>query len=212
MIAMRRIALETMHHDAGDPIWQIRLNELRILRFFLNPLVHHLPGRFAGEGHITRHHFVDDETERIKIAAMIDRSTFDLFGRHVAGRADEGAAAGHTHFCGFERSGEAEVRNKDLVPVSDEHVVGLEIAMNYALVMCSLEGFTKLPRKFEAALERKRALFLEDVVEILAFDESHSDEFHAVGFAEIVDAENIFVRNPAGEKKFVLEALNDLRI
>lgn len=212
LIAMDRIAFKAMHHNASDPIGQVRPDEFRILRFFLDPLVHHLPCGFTGERHVARHHFVDDKAQGIKVAAMIDRPAFDLFGGHITGRADERTAAGHAHLCSFEGSGETEVRNEDLIAISDEDIVRLEVAMDYALVMGGLQGLTKLPRKFEAALERKRALFLEDVVEILTVHECHSDEFHTVGFAEIVDTQNVFVGDSAGEEKFVLEALNDLRV
>src|SRR5207302_6672866 len=64
----------------------------------------------------------------------------------------------------------------------------------------------------EAAVDRQRAFLFQDSVEVFAVHESHGDELDAVGFTQVVDAKNVFVRNSAGKQEFVFEALNDLRI
>ena len=143
---------------------------------------------------------------------MIDRSAFDLFGRHVARRSDKSAAAGHAHFRGLERSGEAKIGNEHLIVFADQDVVWLEVAMDNAFGMRGVEGVAHLPGKFEAAVDRQRAFLFQDSVEVFAVHESHGDELDAVGFTQVVDAKNVFVRNSAGKQEFVFEALNDLRI
>src|SRR6267154_668574 len=155
---------------------------------------------------------VHDDAQRIEIAAVIDRSAFDLLGRHVARRADKSAAAGHAHFCGLERSGEAKIGNEHLIVFADEDVVRLEVAMDNAFGMRGVESVAHLTGKFKAAVERQRAFLFQDSVEIFTVHESHGDELDAVGFTQVVDAKNILVRNSAGKQEFVFEALNDLRI
>ncbi len=58
-------------------------------------------------------------------------------------------------------------------------------------------------------LERKRAFFLENLAEILAFNEGHGDELGALEIVQIVNAQDILVRNSAGKKQFLFEALDD---
>ncbi len=212
LIAKLGVALEAVHDNARHPIRQIRIDKFRIFWFFLDALVHHLPGRFSRKGKIARHHFIEHEAEGVKIAALIDLSAFDLLRGHVTGRTDESAAARHAHFCGFKRSGKAEIGNVDLIFFSDEDVVRFEIAMNDAFGMSGVECFTELPDELEAAVERKGVLFLKNVVKVRAVHKSHGDELHAVGFAQIVNAQNVLVRDSAGEKKLVFESLNDLGI
>ena len=193
LIAKSGVTLEAVHDDTGDPIWQIRLQEFRIFRLFFYALIHHLPGGFAGERNVAGHHLVHDQSQRIEIAAVIDRSAFDLFGRHVARRADKSTAAGHAHFRGLERSGEAKIGNEHLIVFADQDIVWLEVAMDDAFGMRGVEGVAHLPGKFEAAVERQRAFLFQDSVEVFAVHESHGDELDAVGFTQVVDAKNVFV-------------------
>src|SRR5258707_8075551 len=212
LIPKSGVAFKAVHDDAGEPIRQIRFQEFRIFRLFFYTLIHHLPGGFAGERNVAGHHLVHDQSERIEIAAMIDRSAFDLFGRHVARSSDKSTAASHAHFRGLERSGEAKIGNKHLIVFADQDVVWFEVAMNDAFGMRGVKGVAHLSRKFKAAVDRQQTFLFQDSVEIFTVHESHGDELDAVGFTQVVDAKNVFVRNSAGKQEFVFEALNDLRI
>jgi len=138
-----------------------------IFRLFFYALIHHLPGGFAGERNVAGHHLVHDQAQRIEIATVIDRSAFDLFGRHVARRADKSAAAGHAHFCGLERSGEAKIGNEHLIVFADEDVVWFEVAMDDAFGMRGVESVAHLTGEFKAPVERQRAFLFQDSVENL---------------------------------------------
>ena len=84
--------------------------------------------------------------------------------------------------------------------------------MHNASFVGVLERIAELAGEFETTVEWKRMFFLENGVKIPAVHEGHGDEFHAVGLAQVVNAQDILVRDSAGEKKFVFEALNDLGI
>src|SRR5579871_16957 len=212
LVAKRRIPFQAVHDDASDPVWKIRLYELWIFWLFLYALVHHLPSGFSGEGKFAGHHLVDDEAKGIEVASIVYCSTFDLFRRHVTWRADEGATASHAHLCGFEGSGETEIRNKNLVFLAHEDVVRFKVAVNDSFGVRCIERFAKLASKFQAAVERQGMFFLKDVVKILAIHERHRDELHTVRFTQVMNAKDVLVGNPAGKKKFVFETLNDLRV
>src|SRR5262249_31285228 len=107
---------------------------------------------------------------------------------------------------------EAEIRDKDLVTFPNQYVVRLEIAVHHALTVRCIKRFAKLTSEFQAAFQRKRVLLFEDVMKVFTIHKSHGDKFHAVGFTQVVNAKNVPVRNSAGEKKLVLEALNNQRV
>ena len=50
---------------------------------------------------------------------------------------------------------------------------------------------------------------MDEGAKVDAFDVLHGDELHAVGFAEVVDADDVAVRDLGGEDELLLEALND---
>ena len=68
-------------------------------------------------------------------------------------------------------------------------------------------------RLAELAYDRNRTLdwespaALEDLMKVLPFNEGHGDEFQAVGFAEVVDAQDVLLRNLAGKQELLFETL-----
>ena len=93
------------------------------------------------ERRLASQHLVDDDAERIDVAAMVDLFCAQaLLGRHVDWRAHQGAGASLERIAGQRvQLGDAEV--EDLHPLArgigffrdDKQVVGLEVAMNDAL-------------------------------------------------------------------------------
>ena len=78
--------------------------------------------------------------------------------------------------------------------------MGFEIAMDHAFAVRGGERFGKLPRKTEGPLERQFRIVAENVVEIGTLDVRHRNELHWADFTHIVNSQNVFVRNLAGEK------------
>ncbi len=59
---------------------------------------------------------------------------------------------------------------------------------------------------------RELALRLQDVMEVGAIDEGHRNELRPSNIAQIVNAENVPVRNLAGQQQLLLEALHGFRM
>jgi hypothetical protein len=64
----------------------------------------------------------------------------------------------------------------------------------------------ELASELQHALEWHFGVFFDDVVEILAFNEGHSDKARISNTPHIVNAQNVFVGNLTGEKELLLEA------
>ena len=100
--------------------------------------------RFAAAGQ----HVVEDQTERVDIRAVIDRLGHGLLGSHVFQRADHGAR--DRRACARHRTRDAEIHD-DRVVVRVDHDVGwLEIAMDDAGLVRSLQAGDDLTRESRA--------------------------------------------------------------
>jgi hypothetical protein len=93
----------------------------------------------------------------------------------------------------------------------DDHVLGLEVAMNEAVLVRVLESVTELLRQVERALGVHRAI--DECTEGLALGELHDHEVDAVlGLADVDDTDDVDVVQLARELGFALEPLAQLRI
>jgi hypothetical protein len=53
---------------------------------------------------------------------------------------------------------------------------------------------------------------MDDGAQVGALDVLHGDELHAIGFAQVVDADDVAVRDLRGEDELLLEAVDDGRV
>ncbi len=173
---------------------------------FLNALVHHFQRGFAGERHVAGHHFVQDQAERVEVRAIVGWFPFHLLRRHIARRAEKRAGARHADRAFFKRFRQAEIADKNLVVFIHQQVLRLQVAMDHAFGMRGGEGLGNLLRELQDAIHRHLGIVADDVLQVLALDEGHGNETQAADIAHVVNAQNIFVRNLAGENQFLLEA------
>ena len=177
-----------------------------------DPLVHELHHGFAAEGNIRGEHFVHDEAQGIYVRAMIHVDGFHLLGGHVARGAENLSGARHHGDFGFQRFGQSEIGDVDVVGIIHEDILRLQVAVDHAFVMCRFECGAQLAREFEGAVEGQASFLVDQAGEIAAFDEGHGDELDAANVAEIVDAQDVLLRDLAGEQELLFEALHGLRI
>ena len=155
----------------------------------------HLPKSFeegiGAEGRAAGERFVKNGPERIDIAGNGELAGFaaGLFGRHVAGGADDRTGDGEIGF-EVELTREAEVGDAWFALFIDEDVGGLEIAMEDALLMGVVNGLGNFPDERGSLREGKGAC-AEGISETFAFDEFHGEEVVAVFPADFVNGNDV---------------------
>ena len=94
-------------------------------------------GAFAGE------HFVENDSERVDVGAVVGGGTGALFGGGVGGSAGAGEVDGIGGRIGggaVHDGGDAEVGDFDGTGFIDEEVFGFDVAVDDAVVVGALEG------------------------------------------------------------------------
>ena len=138
---------------------------------------------------------------------MVEILSEHLLGGHVAGRAEREAGAGELGVAGGAAR-EPEVGEHGAAVVVDEHVVGLEVAVDDAGVVRVLEPESHLSQVAPRGRAVERTL-VEDVPQGSALDERHGDEDDVGGHDEVVDGEDVGVVEPGEGLRLELEALEE---
>jgi putative endopeptidase len=105
----------------------------------------------------------------------------------------------------FERLGEAEVEDLDVAVRRELHVRGLEVAVDDAALVGVLERLRDLQRDRQRFGDRDRSV-REPLREILALDQLHREEAHAVGGVETVDRSDVRMVQRREQTGLALEA------
>ena len=84
--------------------------------------------------------------------------------------------------------------------------------MHHAFGVCRGERLGDLPRDTSRAIERQAAFAAQDRVQVLAVDVGHRDELQALDVAQVVNPEDVLVRNLRAEQQLLFEALHSGRI
>ena len=92
----------------------------------------------------------------------------------------------------------------------DHDVLGLEVAVDDALLVRGGEALRDLLRDLDRARERQRAGRAQHLRQRLALDERHRQVLDAVDLAEVVNADDVLVGDLAREHELALEALLEL--
>ena len=79
--------------------------------------------------------------------------------------------------------------------------------MHHAFGVCRGQRFGDLLGEFQNPIHRHLRVVANDVLQILALHVGHGNETQTRNVAHVVDAQNIFVGNFAGENQFLLETL-----
>ena len=117
------------------------------------------------ERHAPDEHLVQHDAERIDVAAAIDRvGREDLLGRHVLGRAGHRVADGRAVARGQDAR-DAEVDHLDVILdvelAHEQHVVGLEVAMDDVGLVRGVERGGDLIGDAQRARDAERAMGID---------------------------------------------------
>ena len=160
------------------------------------------------EGHGSGEELEEHDADGEDVGALVDGFTEGLLGGHVVHGSDE--RAGLSHAVVLEGAGEAKVHDEGAAGgLFHEDVLRLEVAVDYAYGVGGLEGAADLADEGDGLLLGEAAFLADDGVEVASVDVLHGDELHAFGFAEVVDADDVFVGDLGGEEELLLEALDD---
>ena len=117
-----------------------------------------LHGR-AGKRRLAGEHLVRHRTERVEVDARVDRLlAHRLLGTHVLRRAEREAGLRHARSARLlhgER--DAEVRD-ERVPALQQNVLGLDVAMDHAVLVRVVERVGDLARDAQRVVDRKLPL------------------------------------------------------
>ena len=161
----------------------------------------------------SREHLVEDAAEREDVGAMIAALPANLFGRHVADRAEHDARFGRGRHRGCvgrrERvrglSRQTEIEDLDRAVAADEHVVRLQIAMRDVLVMRGREAAGNLSGDGDR-LPRRQCAGGEPGTERLTLEQLHYRIADALAPADVVQGQDVGMGQHRDGPRFALEA------
>ncbi len=166
--------------------------------------------REAAHGELAREHLVEDDAQRVEIRPVIDRArALQLLGRHVVDRAHHvvGARQGVPACPGTELR-EAEIGDAHAARRVHEHVLGLDVAVDHALVVRVPESRADLDRDLCRAAGVDPA-GLQQLAKALPVHVLHHDVVEGAGLAEVVDPDDVLVRQLRERTRLAREPLGE---
>jgi hypothetical protein len=127
----------------------------------------------AVEGDVAREHLEEDDAERVEIALGIDVLAQGLLGRDVVGGAQH-AAVRRQPLLG-QRAGDAEVRDLGRALLVDEDVLGLDVAVDDAVVVGGAQRAGDLDGVGHRLADGQAPVAADAVLEGLPFDVLEDD-------------------------------------
>ena len=200
-------------HEGGRHVGRTRRQVGRRLR---DVREQHLgDARRGRERRLAGAELVDDEAERVEIAAPVDRLALALLGRHVRGRAEDRARArAEVRIRLVERARDAEVEHLDVVALAvaiEQHdVLGLEIAMHDAVGLRAAQRAGDLQGDGDGARRRHAARARQLVAQRPPLEELRRDEGLPVEIADVVEPHRVRVLDGRREVHLLHEAVDDL--
>jgi hypothetical protein len=197
-------ASEATRHDRGEPGVEIRLARQGIGRRLDQAGRRDRDHRLAVPRRRAGHELVEQRAERVDVGALVDvGGALDLLRRHVRRRADE--AADGLRGIGA-RARDPEIGHHDPPVAREQHVLRLEVAVDHAGGVRGADAGADRARDREHAGDGQR-LARDPRGERFAVDELHGQHAFAVEVAEIVDARDVGMRDPARELDLAAEPL-----
>ena len=84
-------------------------------------------------------------------------------------------------------------------PVVEHHVLGLQIAVNNAHGVGRVQREADLLHDGDGLFGRKLLALPDPAAQILALDEFHRDELHALAFTQVINPDDVAVRHALRE-------------
>ena len=105
---------------------------------------------------------------------------------------------------------DAEVHDHRLLVGVDHHVFGLQVTVDDSRLVCGNEPFRYLLRDLECPRYGQPTFLAQHVRQVASFDERHRQVLDAVDLADVVNADDVLVRDLARKQKLTLETMLEL--
>ena len=160
------------------------------------------------EGHATRDHLVQHDTERVDVRARVDRFALAVLGRHVARRADDHARSRQSARRRVLQRRDAEVDDlDDSRRIADDDVVGLQVPMHDAEPVRGVHRVADLRDDPGGLRKRHRTPLVEHRAQAAPVEQLHHEVCAAFGRdAKVVDRDGVGVDETRGRLRFAPEA------
>jgi hypothetical protein len=161
------------------------------------------------EGRLPGQALVENAAQRVDVRALVEGVARDLLGGDVLERADDlsrdrdpGKRAR-----ALRQAEVAEVAVLAPGGLGDEHVRGLDVAVDEALLVRGVERLGDLGEELDRALRLERPLLGDDLGQVRALHVAHREEEDAGLLSCLVDGDDVRVIERGGDARLAQEAL-----
>ena len=203
-----RLRQRTLDH--GDELErQARVDVRQRLRHLVQDLEEGRREGIAGKRLPPAEQLVKDDADGKDVGAMIRALAADLLGRHVVHRAHQHVTAGEL---GRQQPGEPEVEDLHRAAVGDVDVCRLDVAVDDAARMRVLEPEADVHRELDLAPEAHSFGTAHARLKVFALEELHREIRLTLVLAEVVNRDDVRVRELAGGARLADEPLARLGV
>jgi hypothetical protein len=175
-------------------------------------LHHRRDGGIPSKGHFAGQQFVDNDAERIDVAARIYLFGPCLFRAHVLGRSHNQAGAGcRSRGLAFELLRDTEVHEANETFGVTHDIGRLEISMNYPSLMYRTQTIGDLLRYAARLGQRHPPALPQELLKVDSSDILHYDVSEMAVLAVFVDRADVSVADSSRQPDFIPESPTHVR-
>src|SRR5580658_7307180 len=208
---LEALALVDRHrpdHEVREPRGQGGIYVLGHARLALHVLIHDRHVIAAGIRRHAGEHLVKHDAEGVDIGPLVDLLAQDLLRGHVLWRTDYVAGLGELGVAFALRRRDAEVHDLQESFLVDQHVRGFQVAVHDAELMRYRHAGADVDAELSGALQFHRLLVHDLAAQGVRGEVFHRDRVATLDVQEIVDADDVLVRDLARVAQLVHEALH----
>ena len=155
-------------------------------------------------------HLVQDDAQAVDVRGGRGRLAARLLRAEVVDRPERRPGQGHLRL--GDGPGDPEVGDLDLAVLGDEHVAGLDVAMDDAAGVRGRESASDAGPDARDLARRQRPAAAQDRREVLAVDQLHDDERAVRVLAVVVDGDDVRVVERGGRLGLLAEARGEVGV
>jgi hypothetical protein len=191
--------------DGGQGAGDLGAAQLHVWQLLAHVLHRHRDLVLAVEGDVAGEHLEEHDAQRVEVALRIDVLAQRLLGRDVVGRAEHAPVGGEALL--GQRARDPEVGDLGRALLVDEDVLGLDVAVDDAVVVGGAQGAGDLDRVGHRLADRQAPVAPDAVLERLALHVLEDDVRRSIVLARVDDADDVGVVELRDRARLAPEAL-----